>query len=195
MSVEAALLERRSVRDFAPEPLTLTEVSQLLWAAQGITAAGTRRTAPSAGALYPLNVYLVSGSVSGLAAAVYRYQPKGHGLQLVVHGDHRRALAAAAAAQHWLGQGAVAIVVAADYGRTTRRYGERGRRYAHMEAGHVAQNIQLQAVALGLGSVVVGAFDDGRVKTLINLAESDQPLSIVPVGRRVRVTVPERPGS
>ena len=183
LPVETALRSRRSVRDFAPEPLKLAEVSQLLWAAQGITGPGGTRTAPSAGALYPLELYLVAGNVSALAKGVYRYQPPGHSLIRVTDGDQRAALAAAALGQRWVSDAAAVIVVAADYGRTTRKYGQRGMRYVHMEAGHTAQNIQLQAVALNLGTVVVGAFDDDQVKQSVGLSGAEQPLCILPVGR------------
>lgn len=183
LPVESALRSRRSVRDFAPQPLTLAEVSQLLWAAQGITGPGGTRTAPSAGALYPLELYLVAGNVSALAKGVYKYQALGHSLIRVADGDQRAALAAAAFGQDWVNEGAAVIVVAAAHGRTTRKYGQRGMRYVHMEAGHAAQNIHLQAVSLNLGTVVVGAFDDDRVKKIINLAGDEQPLCLLPVGR------------
>lgn len=183
LPVESALRSRRSVRDFAPQSLMLAEVSQLLWAAQGITGPDGRRTAPSAGALYPLELYLVAGDVSALAKGVYKYQPLGHALIRVTDGDQRAALAAAALGQHWVNNGAAVIVVAAAYERTTRKYGQRGVRYVHMEAGHAAQNIQLQAVALNLGTVVVGAFDDDKVKKIVNMSGAEQPLCILPVGR------------
>ena len=159
VSVEQALQSRRSVRSFKRQPLTLDELSQLLWAAQGV--AGARfRTAPSAGALYPLEVYVAVGNVAGLEAAVYRYSPTAHALSEVRKGDVRKSLSSAALRQKWVGAGAVAIVFSAVYERTTGKYGERGIRYVHMEAGHAAQNVYLQAEALGLGTVVVGAFMD-----------------------------------
>lgn len=183
LAMESALRNRRSVRDFAPQPLTLTEVSQLLWAGQGITGAGGKRTAPSAGALYPLELYLVAGNVSALANGVYKYHPREHALSRAADGDQRAALASAAFGQDWVNEGAAVIVVAAAYGRTTRKYGQRGIRYVHMEAGHAAQNIHLQAVALNLGTVVVGAFDDDKVKKIIRLPDDEQPLCMLPVGR------------
>jgi len=183
LSVESALHSRRSVRDFSPQSLTLAEVAQLLWAAQGITGPGGTRTAPSAGALYPLELYLVTGNVSALAKGVYRYQPLGHSLIRLADGDQRAALAAAALGQDWVNEAAAVIVVAAAHERTTRKYGQRGVRYVHMEAGHAAQNIHLQAVALNLGSVVVGAFDDDKVKKIVNLSGDEQPLCLLPIGR------------
>jgi len=183
LSVESALLSRRSVRNFSPQSLTLAEVAQLLWAAQGITGPGGTRTAPSAGARYPLELYLVTGNVSALAKGVYRYQPRGHSLIRLADGDQRAALAAAALGQDWVNEAAAVIVVAAAHERTTRRYGQRGVRYVHMEAGHAAQNIHLQAVALNLGTVVVGAFDDDEVKKIVNLSGDEQPLCLLPIGR------------
>lgn len=183
VAVESALHSRRSVRNFSSQPLTLAEASQLLWAGQGITDAGRKRTAPSAGALYPLELYLVAGNVSELAKGVYRYHPREHALSRVADGDQRAALASAAHGQDSVSDGAAVIVVAAAYGRTTRKYGQRGKRYVHMEVGHAAQNIHLQAVALNLGTVAVGAFDEDKVKKIVNLPGAEQPLYLLPVGR------------
>ena len=186
VSVEEALLERRSVRGYAEEPLSLETVSQLLWAAQGITEpADFFRAAPSAGATYPLEVYLVVGDVSGVAAGIYRYLPEQHELVLVVAGDLRGDLARAALNQQWIADGAIDIVFTAVYERTTDRYGERGIRYVHMEVGHAAQNVYLQAVSLKLGTVVIGAFDDDRVAEILKLSADEVPLYIMPVGRLV----------
>lgn len=182
VAVETALRNRRSVRTFGPEPLTLTEVSQLLWAAQGIRVADFR-TAPSAGALYPLEVHVAAGNVEGLDAGVYRYVPSAHGLSEVVRGDVRGSLAGAAWWQSWVREGAIALVISAVYERTTKKYGERGIRYVQMEAGHAAQNVYLQAQALGLGTVMVGAFRDNRVKKVLRLRDDEQPLGIMPVGK------------
>lgn len=182
VSVEQALQSRRSVRAFAPDALTLAEVSQLLWAAQGVTAY-RYRTAPSAGALYPLEVRLAVGDVDGLPPGVYRYAPAAHALSRTIPEDVRGPLANAAYRQQWAGKGAVVLVLSAVYERTTGKYGERGIRYAHMEAGHAAQNVYLQAEALGLGTVVVGAFVDAWVKRLLHMGEDEEPLAIMPVGR------------
>jgi SagB-type dehydrogenase family enzyme len=186
MSLEEALLERRSVRDYAPGPLRLAEVSQLLWAAQGVTAEWGGRTAPSAGALYPLETYLVAGNVENLSPGVYKYNPTGHELIKVSDRDVREELAVAAVNQTCVKEGAISIVIAAVYERTTAKYGDRGVMYVHMEAGHAAQNIYLQATALGLGVVAVGAFYDDQVKDIIGLSENEAPLYIIPVGRAVR---------
>jgi len=184
LSVERSLFQRRSVRQFADEPLTLDELSQLLWAAQGITNTRGYRTAPSAGALYPLEVYVAVGEVEGVSEGVYRYQPQGHEMVRMVSGDQRNALAQAALHQAWVGKGAAVIVFAAVYERTTGKYGDRGIRYTHIEVGHAAQNVYLQAEALHLGTVMVGAFHDSEVQAVLHLREDEQPLGMMPIGRR-----------
>lgn len=183
VSVEKALLERRSMREYKKEPLTLSEVSQLLWAAQGITGPDGYRTAPSAGALYPLEVYVVVGNVNNLSAGIYKYKPRKHELVRIAKGDKRAELSAASLGQSCVKSGAAVIVISAIYERTTQKYGERGVRYVHMEAGHAAQNVYLQAVSLQLGTVVVGAFNDEAVKKVITMPPREQPLVIMPVGR------------
>ncbi|MCU0895755.1 MAG: SagB/ThcOx family dehydrogenase [Rhodospirillales bacterium] len=182
VSVEEALASRRSVRHFADAPLTLADAAQLLWAAQGITHAEGLRTAPSAGALYPLEVYLVAGTVVTVPAGVYRYLPAPHRLERTVSGDPRRALAAAAFHQSWIAEAPAIVVIAAVVRRTRLKYGERGERYVPIEAGHAAQNVGLQAVALGLGTTIVGAFSDAEVKRVLGLTE-EEPLLLVPVGK------------
>ena len=183
VSVESALQNRRSVREYRDESLTLAEVSQLLWAAQGITGPEDRRTAPSAGALYPLEVYLVAGRVNDLASGIYHYRPQHHELVRVAEGDKRAGLASAALDQDCVRNGAVTVVVAAVYERVTKKYGPRGVMYVHMEAGQAAQNVYLQAVALNLGTVAVGAFEDEPVKKLLDLPADERPLYLLPVGR------------
>lgn len=182
-SVEQALLERRSVRAYKDESLTLTEVSQLLWAAQGITDPRGFRTAPSAGALYPLELYVLAGNVNNLPNGVYKYKPHKHELAMVVEGDKRTELCNAALDQPGVKDAAAVIVFSAVYERTTGKYGERGIRYVHIEVGHAAQNIYLQAVSLNLGTVVMGAFDDEEVKKIMNIGDKEQPLYIMPVGK------------
>lgn len=182
-STEEALKRRRSVRAYGDKPLTLQEVSQILWAAQGITGSYGMRTAPSAGALYPIELYLVAGRIDELAAGIYRYRPKGHELLKLAEGDKRRDLYLAALEQESVRDGAAAIVIAAVYGRTTIKYGKRGMRYVHMEVGSVAQNIYLQAASLKLGTVFIGAFDDDMVKRVINMPDGEEPLAIMPLGR------------
>lgn len=185
MSLEEALAQRRSVREFSVGALTLAEVSRLAWAAQGATD-HEHRTAPSAGATYPLEVYLAVGEVKGLAAGVYRYRPVPHRLEAVADGDLRLPLAAAAMSQQWVSRAALVVVIAAAFERTTARYGERGERYVHMEAGHAAQNLLLQATVLGLGAMPVGAFNDTEVCRLLRLPDGEAPLYLIPVSHKPR---------
>ena len=183
-SVEKALRERRSIRQFKRQPLSLAEVSQLLWAAQGITGSGGVRTAPSAGALYPLELYLVAGSVEGLTEGVYKYRPDGHELIRSVDGDKRIELSRAALGQTSVRDAGAVLLLTAGYERTTARYGERGILYVHIEIGHVGQNVCLQAVALKLGAAVIGAFDDSQVKRIANLAPKEEPLYLIAIGKK-----------
>jgi SagB-type dehydrogenase family enzyme len=180
-SVEEALLQRRSVRDFKDEPLTLMDVSQLLWAAQG--KVGEFRTVPSAGALYPLEVYLVARKVVGLSAGVYHYEVQEHALKPVIGKDVSGALASAALWQNFIAQAPANIVIAGDYERCAKKYGQRAKRYVDMESGMAVQNVLLQATALGLGGVVVGAFDDMQVQKILGISPKEVPLAIIPVGR------------
>jgi len=184
VSLEEALLKRRSIREYANLPLTLEDVSQLLWAAQGITAEWGGRTAPSAGALYPLEVYLAVGNVENLAAGVYKYKPERHELVKVRDDDVREELAKAALGQNWVKEAAIDIVIAAVYERTTKKYGDRGVTYTHMEAGHAAQNIYLQAATLDLGMVTIGAFYDEQVKDILGMPKNETPLYVIPVGKK-----------
>lgn len=177
MSVEEAIKGRRSVRSYAPTEISEEAVSQLLWAAQGITdEARGLRASPSAGALYPLEVYLVKKS------GIYRYIPEGHKLELISGKDVKRDLAVAAYNQNFVEKADIDIVICAVYERVMVRYHERATRYTDMEAGHAAQNVFLQAVALGLDSVAVGAFIDEAVSGVLGLPEDVKPLYILPVG-------------
>jgi SagB-type dehydrogenase family enzyme len=182
-SIEESLLERRSIRNFSKKDVTIDALSQLLWAAQGITDQRGLRTAPSAGALYPLEVAVVAGRVSGLAPGVYRYKPAEHELVKTGDGDRRTALWRAGLEQSAIRNAPVILVFCAVYDRTTRKYGERGMRYVHMEVGHAAQNVCLQAISLRLGVVVIGAFNDKEVKNTLELKADESPLYILPVGR------------
>jgi SagB-type dehydrogenase family enzyme len=183
VSVEEALLTRRSVRNFSRDPLTVDELTQLLWAAQGVTHARGYRTAPSAGALYPLELYAIVGHMVGLAAGVYRFRCVDHALEPKLAGDLRPRLCAAALSQRFIERAPVVFLFTAVYERMSGRYGRRGARYVDMEAGHAAQNLSLQAVALGLASVVVGAFGDGDVCSVVGLPREEEPLYLVPVGK------------
>lgn len=182
MSLEEVLAQRRSVREFSADALTLSDISQLAWATQGVTGTG-HRTAPSAGATYPLEIYLVCGNVENLPAGVYHYLPEQHRLEAVSGGDARRPLAEAAISQEWLSRAPVIVVIAAVVDRTAARYGKRAERYVHLEAGHAAQNLLLQATALGLGATPVGAFNDAEVARLLRLNSRETPLYIIPVGK------------
>ncbi len=182
VSLEETLANRRSVRSYADAPVSPAEISQILWAAQGITHPAGYRTAPSAGALYPLEVYLALGKGEGIAPGVYHYEPRGHRLKKISEGDPRAELSRAA-----LGQGAVrdapmVVVLCAVYERVTGKYGDRGIRYTHMEAGHAGQNILLEAVARGLAAVPIGAFDDRKVASVIGVSGQERPLYLIPVG-------------
>jgi SagB-type dehydrogenase family enzyme len=184
VSFEKVLGERRSVREYSSEALTLAHVSQLLWSAQGVTRPEGWRTAPSAGATFPLELYLVAGNVNGLAQGLYRYRADQHKLIQLVNKDLRADLAAASLGQEWMKESAIIIVIAAVYARATQKYGQRGVRYAHMEVGHAAQNVYLQAGSLNLGTALVGAFDDKRVKEVLKLPSDEQPLGLMPIGGR-----------
>lgn len=181
-SLESTIDRRRSVRRFSERHLSLADTAQLLWAAQGVTARDGGRAAPSAGALYPLELYLVAGNVESLPAGLYRYQPRGHRLRHMAEGDLRRRLAAAALDQSWVRRAPAMLVIAGVYERSAKKYGQRARRYTHIEVGHAAQNVYLQAVALELGTVIVGAFEDAEVQQLLGLPPNHAPLALMPIG-------------
>ena len=183
VSLETAISKRRSVREFSRQALPLADVAQLLWAAQGVTSREGGRTAPSAGALYPLELYLVVGKVDSLPAGLYHYRPGEHRLRLVTDGDLRRALAGAALDQSWVRSAPAVLIIAGVYERSAKKYGQRARRYTHIETGHAAQNVYLQAEALGLGTVIVGAFEDAAVREVLGLPSDHAPLALMPIGR------------
>lgn len=176
--LETTILKRRSIRSFTDQTLNLAEIGQLLWAAQGITDRKGLRAAPSAGALYPLEIYVVKED------GFFHYLPEGHKLRRLSERDLRRPLQSAALSQSWVGEAAVDIIICAVYERVTSGYGKRGIRYTDIEVGHAAQNIHLQAVALGLGSVPIGAFSDDGVARVLSLPDEEIPLYIIPVGYR-----------
>ena len=177
VSVQEALLRRRSVREFSTRALTEVEVGQLLWAAQGITNRESgARTAPSAGAIYPLTVYVVQRD------GVWQYRPAGHRLRQLSIADRRAALAKAAGDRSSMREASVVLVIAGDPKRLKERYGARAERFLWLEAGHVAENVLLQAVALHLGAVPVGAFEDRMVAQTVGLADGQAPLYLIPVG-------------
>lgn len=186
VSVEEAIFKRRSIRRYRDEPLTLDEVSQLLWAAGGKTIdgiTGATRAYPSAGGIYPLEIYLVAGNIQGLDAGIYHYRWKDHSIALVREGDVRDSLTKAALGQTMVSAAPASLVFTAVYERTTGRYGRRGEdRYVPMDMGGAGQNVHLQAETLGLGTVIIGAFQDDAVKEVLGI-QDEVPLYIMPVGR------------
>ena len=176
VSLEEALTRRRSIREFTEEGLTWEEISGLLWAGQGITDPRGFRTAPSAGALYPLELYVATGE------GVYHYSPQSHSLTMISPEDMRLGLWEAGLMQDALREAPAIIVIAAVYARTEGKYGPRAERYVHLEAGHAAQNILLQATALDLGAVPIGAFYDQKVQEVLALPSDHEPLYLIPVG-------------
>jgi SagB-type dehydrogenase family enzyme len=177
LALEEALSRRRSVRDFGGRALSAEEIARLLWAAQGITErARGLRTAPSAGAIHPLEVYLVSPD------GVFRYEPASHALARIATGDRRGQLARAALDQDAVRLAAVDVVLAGAEGKLASKYGARAERYLFLEAGHVAQNVLLEAVSLGLGSVPVGAFRDDEVARVVELPSGERALYVLAVG-------------
>jgi len=176
VSLEQAIAARRSRRSFLTQPVTLEQIGQLAWAAQGKHASSRYRTAPSAGATYPLELFLVTDQ------GLFQYLPAKHSLEKLTDQDLRPALASAAWGQEFVEAAPLTLVFAAQFSRTTKRYGQRGIRYVYMEAGHAAQNVHLQAEALGLGSVAVGAFDDASVSKVLSLPDYLEPLYMVVVG-------------
>jgi len=184
--LEEAIAKRRSVRDFTPESISQSQLSQILWAAQGISdTRGEYRTVPSAGATYPLEIFVVCGrnGVEGIDNGVYPYNIDSHSLTLHYEGDVRLELARAALDQEFIYEAPVDIIICAVYERTAGVYGGRAERYVHMEVGHAGQNIYLQATALGLATVAIGAFYDEQVREVLRLDEEYKPLYIMPVGR------------
>jgi SagB-type dehydrogenase family enzyme len=189
MSVEEALARRRSRRAFKDYPLTLEQVSQLLWSAQGITQKGgigrtSKRTAPSAGGVYPLDIYLVVGKdkVEGLKVGVYHYNPLRHSLTIILEEDRRREISQACLDENQIENAPVSLIITAEFSRLTDRFGENRINFVYMEAGHVAQNIYLQVESLGLGTVSMGGIREEDISQALNLPEQHIPLYVMPVG-------------
>jgi len=176
MSLEKAIAARRSRRDFLPKALTLEQIGQLAWAAQGRDAGSRYRTVPSAGATYPLELFVVT------TEGLFHYLCAKHALEKLIDQDLRAALASAAWGQGFIEAAPLTLVFAAQFARTTTHYGQRGVRYVYMEAGHAAQNVHLQAEAFRLGSVAVGAFDDASVSKVLSLPDYLEPIYMVVVG-------------
>lgn len=181
VTVEQTLKQRRSVRLYADEPISFQQVSQLLWAAQGITEPTKGlRTAPSAMASYPLRVYLVAANVKDLAAGVYRYIPQGHKLKLVMAGDKRENVGS----QNQMRTAPALIVYAADYTNLKQRSPNNAQRWVDIEIGHSAQNVLLEEVALGLVGVSMGGVDGTKMKTALKLPESEEVIHAVSAGKK-----------
>ncbi len=172
MPLEEAIGKRRSIRNYSGKPVNLFQLSRLLFSAQGITGKIYNkhlRTAPSAGALYPFEIYVIANNVEDLPQGIYHYAVLNHTLELIEAGDFRKEITSAGLKQEMLGDADITFVLSAIFDRVRYKYGERGFRYAYIEAGHISQNIYLQAVSLGLGSVSVGAFLDSKVNNLIDV--------------------------
>lgn len=190
LSFEAAVVRKQSVRDLSRSPLALAQISQILWAANGnlpadAVAGATTKVIPSAGGLYPLEVFLVCGqnTVGQLPAGVYQYNPQSNSLRAIATGDNRNLLAYAAYRQLFLAQAPALVVIGAVFQRTMLKYGERGRQYVYMDAGAANQNIFLQAESLGLHCATVGAFVDAQVVGALKLPANVTPLMIVALGK------------
>jgi len=180
--IEELIAKRRSVRKYKDKELSESVISRLLWAAQGVSSEDGLRTAPSAGALYPLEIHVVTGEDGKLEPGIYRYIPEGHTLVREIAGDMRERLSKAALSQPMIRSAPVSFVISAVYPRITGKYGSRGLRYAHMEAGHAAQNICLLGVELRIGTCTVGAFEDEEVRKVLKLPANEDPLYILPLG-------------
>lgn len=178
------LLRRKSIRKYKREPINLSELSQLLWSTYGMIDR-RRRVVPSAGATYPIEVYVFVKNVSGLKPGIYKYDEHVHSLILIKDGDYSDDLASSCLDQGWVRDAPVNIVIVAKYEKTTSWYGERGFRYIYFEAGHIGQNVYLAATEMGLGTVAVGAFNDDEIARLIGLGRDYIILYVFPVGRPV----------
>lgn len=176
MSLEETIQQRRSIREYTSADISLSELSQLVWAAQGITSTQGLRTVPSAGALYPLEVYIVN--ITG----VYHYNTLNHSLEKIRSEDVQKNLTKAALNQDSVRQAPLKLVIMGVYERAATKYGERAERYVHLEAGHAAQNVLLECTSLGLGAVPIGAFDDSMVREVLEISPDQQPLYIIPIG-------------
>lgn len=175
ISLEECIFKRESVRSFSTKDIEIEKISQLLWSAQGVK--GDKRTTPSAGESYPLELYLIIRK-----KGLYCYNPKEHMLKLIKNGDFSRDLAHASLNQSFIEKAPLNIIICADFSRTCIPYGNRGKRYVYLEVGHCAQNINLESIALGLSSVCIGAYEDDKIKTLLELSSNINPLYIIPIG-------------
>jgi SagB-type dehydrogenase family enzyme len=175
-SLEQAIQERRTVRSFADSPVSIQELSQLLWSGQGITDSSGKRAAPSAMALYPLEIYVIAGNVYGLTKGVYKYVPQGHQLAIVKEGETNAGIMPYKAP--------VYLVIASDMEKMIKRSGDNGKKFAYLEGGHAAQNICLESTALGLATVTAGGFQDGPIRSTLGIDGSLELLYVMPVGKK-----------
>ena len=187
MSVEQAIEDRRSVREYNDEPINISDVSQLLWAGQGITDPQYGlRAAPSAGQVYPLELYVIvgTGGVTGLPAGEYLYVPENNTLEKLINGDLRAQLATIADGQPWVQQGQVDIVITGNYQKMIDKYPDvpLSTRFVNLEAGHVGETIYLQAEPLGLATVSIGSFNENQMISLMHLQVNEEPIYIFPIG-------------
>lgn len=182
MNLMEAIESRRSVRNYSSSGISLLQLSVILHSAQGITSSRGYRATPSAGATYPMTLYVMAENVNGLESGVYRYLPEDHVLEPVLSGYYLNELQEASLGQPCVGDCAAAVVIASDYSITTAVYGDRGVRYVDMEAGHISQNVYLACTAMDMGTVAVGAFTDQEISQLLQLDDDLVPLYIMPLG-------------
>lgn len=182
VSIEKALMQRRSVRKLAPAPLTLEEIGQLCWAAQGVTDDKGHRTAPSARGLYPLELYVLAGSVQGLAPGLYHYEPARNALTLLAAGDGRADFEHKGVGQAWVATAPAIFVISGAVGKMANLK-ERGLEFMWVEAGLAAQGFFLEASAMKLGSTFVGGFRPQEAHAVLALPDSEAVLAVLPVGR------------
>lgn len=182
-TLDHCLRTRRSSRNFLPEPISLADAGRILWAAQGCTGLGGLRTAPSAGAIYPIRSYLLTAAIEGLTPGFYSYDSDAGTLRLLRKGDRRRSLARAASGQTCVEECAFALLLTGWYKRAAREFGDAAPRLAAMECGHIGQNFCLQATAMGLGAIGLGRLDAEAVRLLLRLPENEEPLYLLLAGR------------
>ena len=182
ISVEEAISKRRSIRRYSKEPLILREISQILWSASGVTSTTGYRAAPSAGATYPIEIYILIINAEDINPGLYQYNYNNHSINFYRNIESLKPFVSAALGQDFVSEASINIIISAEFSRTTMIYGNRGYRYVWMEAGHIAENIHLQAESLGLGTVIIGAFYDDKIKRFLNIKE--EPLCIMPIGKK-----------
>jgi SagB-type dehydrogenase family enzyme len=183
ISVEETLLKRRSVREYLSEHLSLAEISQLLWSAYGITSEEGFRTAPSAGALFPLKIYLAAVNINKLEQGFYLYDSKTHTLELRKTGDYAEPLTAGTFFQDYIGEAAAILIISADYTGPNEKYGDQGKKFTWMDLGHLGQNVHLQAVSLDIGTVAVAAVRPDEIEKLLDLPGGEEVLYLMPLGK------------